>query len=59
VRNYDKKWKAKIGKGIKRGMMLNGLLSSGDRSLNVLISAGRIGSRILTRVDMDLINYFT
>jgi geranylgeranyl reductase family protein len=58
VENYDKKWKAKIGGGIKRGLALNKILNSSDRSLDMLLSAGKIGSKILGRMDMDLINYF-
>jgi geranylgeranyl reductase family protein len=58
VRNYDDKWKAKIGSSIRRGMALSKILRSGDKSLNMLISVGKLGSKILTRMDMDLINYF-
>ncbi|MBI4894208.1 MAG: NAD(P)/FAD-dependent oxidoreductase [Candidatus Aenigmarchaeota archaeon] len=58
VDNYDKKWKAKIGGGIKRGLALNKILNSSDRSLDMMMSAGRIGSKLLGKMDMDLINYF-
>ena len=58
VENYDRKWKSKIGGGIKRGLALNKILNSSDKSLDVMISAGRLGSKILGRMDMDLINFF-
>lgn len=58
VDNYDKRWKAKIGGAIKRGMAINKMMRSNDRLVAGLMRFGKIGSKVFTRMDMDLINYF-
>lgn len=56
IQNYDEAWKRKIGGAIKRGMTLNKIIHSGDNKLSMLMKFGSMGSRILGRLDMDLIN---
>lgn len=58
MENYDRKWKEKIGQGIKRGMLVHKMMKSNDKAVSALMLVGRMGSRIFTRMDMDLINYF-
>jgi geranylgeranyl reductase family protein len=56
--NYDDVWKSKIGGAIKRGMMLNRMMRSSDTKVSFMMKVGRLGTRLLSRMDMDLINYF-
>jgi len=58
LENYDKIWKSKLEKAIKRGIMVNNILSKKDSTINKLIKVGKIGSKIFGKVDMDLINLF-
>lgn len=58
LENYDREWKKKIGTAIKRGMVVNRMLKSSDKTVSALLLAGKAGSRLFTRLDMDLINYF-
>jgi len=58
VENYDKKWKGKLGGAIKRGMLVNKVMKSHDRTVSALMMVGKVGSKLLTKLDMDLINYF-
>lgn len=55
---YDDMWKKKIGGAIKRGMTLNKMLSAGDGKVSFMMKVGKIGSKLISRMDMDLINYF-
>ena len=56
--NYDKVWKKKIGNAIKRGLFLSKILSSRNFLINKLFKIGKIFSRFLNKIDMDLINIF-
>lgn len=58
VENYDKKWKQKIGNAIKRGMLINKIMKSHDKAVSAVMAVGKAGSKIFTKLDMDLINYF-
>lgn len=59
LENYDRVWKGRLEGAIKRGMTLYKLITSGDKSVEVLMFVGRVGSKIFSKLDMDLINYFT
>lgn len=58
VENYDRIWKAKIGPAILRGNRLRNLLKSKDATMNTMMIVGKVGSRVLNKLDMDMINYF-
>jgi len=57
-KNYDEKWKETLAKPIKRGMMLHNFLSSSDAILNSSFLFAKLGTKIFTKFDMDLINFF-
>lgn len=52
---YDKKWKNKLEKPIKRGMLYSKLLHGSDLKLNLLLTAGKKLKFILQSFDMDLL----
>lgn len=57
IENYDKKWKEKLGNAIKRGLLVNKIMQD-DKRINTMMIVGKAGSKLLGRLDMDLINYF-
>ena len=58
LENYDKVWKSKLESAIKRGITVNNILSKKDSTVNKIMKVGKIGSKIFTKLDMDLINLF-
>jgi len=53
--NYDEKWKEKLTKPIKNGLLLNKLVHYSDKLFDFSIRFGEIAKPIMEEMDMDLL----
>jgi digeranylgeranylglycerophospholipid reductase len=58
LQHYDVQWKKVLAPAIKRGIILHKILFSSNITTDTLFSFCKLTSKIWSRLDMDLINFF-